>query len=413
MEIICPAIGVSRLHPKQGLADLQKAGFMDVAFSYGLWVDVYRYEKRRKLLRYDEDREPFFQAAREAGVKLPLAYAPALSFETKRPDLFGFIEEETKAALRDAAARGVEAVVVPPLAPRERQTHEALWELNRAYYLRLAAACGANGPRILLTNMLHKVNGHMVRGLLSEAEEAVDWMDALNREAGEERFGFLLDIGKANLCGQDFQALCRTLGKRLMAVTVTDGSGRTEQHLLPFTAVSGGRPQTDWLGLIRGLRDSAFDGMLVFDFTDTAAACSALLLPSLLAYARKVADFLAWQVGLENVMRRHANRVLFGAGRMCARYMREYGEKYPPLFTCDNNQARWGEVFEGLRIEPPEKLRGLPPDCAVFICNTYYREIEAQLRGMGLKNPIEFFNDEYMPHTDHLKMEGEVSDDDE
>ena len=32
----------------------------------------------------------------------------------------------------------------------------------------------------------------------------------------------------------------------------------------------------------------------------------------------------------------------------------------------------------------------------VLICNIYYREIEAQLRELGVEN-IGFFNDEYMP----------------
>ena len=37
----------------------------------------------------------------------------------------------------------------------------------------------------------------------------------------------------------------------------------------------------------------------------------------------------------------------------------------------------------------------------------YYDEIEAQLREMGLKNPIERFNDEYMPsmYTDRFDSE--------
>ena len=48
-------------------------------------------------------------------------------------------------------------------------------------------------------------------------------------------------------------------------------------------------------------------------------------------------------------------------------------------------------------VRPPEALKDLPEECAVFICNIYYREIEAQLRQMGIKNPIAFFNDEYMP----------------
>ena len=47
-------------------------------------------------------------------------------------------------------------------------------------------------------------------------------------------------------------------------------------------------------------------------------------------------------------------------------------------------------------LKNPEILRELPKDCCVVICNIYYREIEVQLREMGIEN-IGYFNDEYMP----------------
>ena len=87
---------------------------------------------------------------------------------------------------------------------------------------------------------------------------------------------------------------------------------------------------------------------------------------------------------MKNVLKKYDTRVLFGAGNMCRNYMKCYGEEFPPLFTCDNNSGRWGEIFEGLQIRPPEALKDLAPDCAIFICNIYYREIEKQLREMGL-----------------------------
>ena len=115
---------------------------------------------------------------------------------------------------------------------------------------------------------------------------------------------------------------------------------------------------------------------------------------------------------MKNVLKKYDKRVLFGAGNMCRNYMKCYGEEFPPLFTCDNNKARWGEQFEGLEIKPPECLKELPPDCAIFICNIYYKEIEQQLRETGVSNPIEYFNDEYMPsyYFDRLEYwEGEQS----
>ena len=107
---------------------------------------------------------------------------------------------------------------------------------------------------------------------------------------------------------------------------------------------------------------------------------------------------------MKNVLKRYSKRVLFGAGNMCRNYMKCYGEKYPPLFTCDNNSEMWGTVFCGLEVKPPEAITKVKGDCGIFICNIYYREIEQQLKDMGIEH-IEFFNDEYMPsfHFDRLK----------
>ena len=80
---------------------------------------------------------------------------------------------------------------------------------------------------------------------------------------------------------------------------------------------------------------------------------------------------------------------------MCRNYLRCFGDKYPPLFTCANNPASWGTSFHGVEVKPPESLKDLSADCGVFICNMYYWEVKEQLEAMGVKN-IEFFNDEYL-----------------
>ena len=60
-------------------------------------------------------------------------------------------------------------------------------------------------------------------------------------------------------------------------------------------------------------------------------------------------------------------------------------------------QLRYLKHLCTLTIKNPEELKKLPVDCAIFICNIYYDEIEEQLRRMGMNNPIERFNDEFMP----------------
>ncbi len=176
--------------------------------------------------------------------------------------------------------------------------------------------------------------------------------------------------------------------------------------LSPYAGDCGLYSGTDWLALIRGLRGSGFDGDLILDLQDTVQAFSPLLRPQVLALGRATADYFAMQVGIENALKKYSSVVLFGAGNMCRNYIKCYGAKYPPLFTCDNNEKLWGTEFCGLEVRSPEAMKNLPAGCGVFICNTYYREIEAQLRAMGVEG-IEYFNDEYLPsyYFDRIRRE--------
>ena len=133
-----------------------------------------------------------------------------------------------------------------------------------------------------------------------------------------------------------------------------------------------------------------------------------MLKEGMLQHTKRVGEYLKLQLELEQVLAKYDKRVLFGAGNMCRNYMKCYGEKYPPLFTCDNNAAIWGTRFEGLEVKDPEELKKLPEDCAIFICNIYYDEIKKQLQNMGLQNPIHYFNDEFMPSLYLDRFDSEI-----
>ncbi len=142
------------------------------------------------------------------------------------------------------------------------------------------------GVQILLENQCKDYHGHLVRGICADGRQAAEWIDALNELAGEERFGFCMDVGICNLCGQNMYDFALALGSRLKAVILRDCNGNTESALLPFTGVKQGQSQTDWLNLIRGLREIGFDGKLVMNMADTAAAFSPILRPELLRMAK-------------------------------------------------------------------------------------------------------------------------------
>ncbi len=419
MNILCAPAGiVSGEYPRQGTADLARAGFSDLLLDFAAFScspgELEYFGRKRKIpprrppvsenpSLLAERTRAFLDTARAHRLRTSVARAPFLPENTKRDDLGGLLETLAAESIRAAGQAGCDFLIVKPCFAGRRRDDDG--EINRAVFRRLTPLAKESGVTLLLTNQCRDMNGHLMRGLGADAEEAAAWIDRLNEAAGEERFGFAMDLGVTNLCGQNAHDFIHALGRRLKAVILSDNDGSRAASLLPFTAAFQGQSQVDWLNLFRGLRAIRFDGALILQMNDTASAFSPILRPALLALAKATADYVGWQADMENLLRKYPSRVLFGAGNMCRAYMKCYGEAYPPLFTCDNNPKTWGTEFCGLAVKPPESLRELPADTAVFICNVYYREIEEQLGAMGLKNPIEYFSDEYMPsfHFDRLE----------
>ena len=425
MEIVCFPNGVNGLHPKQGIRDLKDAGFRQVVLDFA-WINgvhetnfVRTTAKAKKEVRprtwlsehpqaVESVVTPYIEALTAAGFSQPIAFAPYVGWLKEEAeegiDLTDLLTEFVEACLQVAGRAGCHAMAVRPLIP-EIIAGRDLWEANREYLLRLAATARPLGIKLLLRSASKGKNGRILRGVCADEAVAAQWIDDLNAEAGADIFGYCLNVGLCNVFGQNMYDVAVTMGKRLKAVILADSSSVWGGGMLPFSFAQKGQSQTDWLNLVRGLRKINFDGDLIMSCGDTVAAFSPLLRPEVLKLAKKTADYIAWQVGMEQLLEKYSVRVLFGAGNMCRNYLKSYGEKYPPLFTCDNNSALWGKKFCGLEVRSPESLRDLPEGCAVFICNTYYREIEHQLREMGIKNPVEFFNDEYMPTFPFARLE--------
>ena len=315
--------------------------------------------------------------------------------KTKKDNVNELIEQLAVTSIKVSGNAGCKHIIIRPLFSGIKK--QELWEVNRDYYLRLSKVAKDNNVVILLENQAFNYNGHLVRGICSDPGEAITWVDKLNKEVGSECFGFCLNVGTCNICGQDMYDFITSIGNRLKAVILRDSDGHNEASLLPFTSVSSFNSHTDWLSVIRGLRAIEFEGELIFDFEDTASSVSPILRPELLKFSNSIAEYFKWQLDIERKLKQYKHIVLFGAGNMFKNYMRCHGKKYPPLFTCDNNEKMWGEKLFGVEVKAPEALKNIPNDCGIFICNMYYTEIQNQLRDIGIENNIEFFSDEYMP----------------
>lgn len=413
INISCAPTGiVSAKRPGRGIACLASAGFNSMLLDFSLCCSQEELEAAGKkgfagadyLEKIRELLPPLVEQCQKNGMQTNIAFAPYLPRNYKHSNLNKLLTILAKESIRVCAQAGCKYIVIRPLFAGIPD--EDIWNSNREYYMELALLAQKYEVQILLENQCRDRNGHLVRGICAEIYEAISWVDSLNETLGEEGFGFCMDVGACNLCGTNMYDFIAGLGERLKAVILRDCDGNHENALLSFTSANNGQAQTDWLGLIRGLREQGFAKEMIIQMKDTLSSFPSFLHPELLKWAKTIADYFKWQIGMENVLRKYPSRVLFGAGNMCRNYMKCYGEKYPPLYTCDNDSSIWGTVFCGLEVKDPNSLKELPKECAVFICNVYYEEIRGQLQDMGICNPIEYFNDEYMPsyYFDRLEM---------
>lgn len=408
MKVIGSPMGiVESRRPRGGLEKLAQSGFSETVVDFGLFAGGFAGKKRwaETEAHWQEWADRYVEEAKRQGVLLGLAFAPHFEPEQRIPDSEDLEKRLAESCIQKAAQYGISTLVVRGLPGGSCAENLAK---NREYFLRLGRAAQSAKIRLLVVNGYRDMNGHLVRGFCGEPAQAVAFVDEINAALGAEVLGFCLDAGVCNLTGINMYDFVTALGARLQAVILRENDGIHDDSLLPFSSAHGGGSRMDWLNLIRGLRAVHFSGVAVLDFRTTLTALSGLLRPAMLSFAHKVAEYLTWQVQMEECLRRYPSRVLFGAGNMCRAYMKCYGEEFPPLYTCDNNPQVWGTEFCGLSVHAPEDLRSLPEDCAIFICNVYYEEIERQLRDMGLKNPIERFNDEFMPSFHFERLESDA-----
>ena len=405
MNIVCSSKGIIDIkHPRQGINDLLICGFTDVILDLSMILSSNmnsrqsedRYLIDPSLLRmYANNISSCFK---EKNICNSIIYAPYTSCITFKDNINNIIEKLTSESIELCNSLNAEYIIVRPLAniaPNDIYN----------YYLRLGKIAKTNNTHILIENQCKSHNGHFIRGTFSDSEQTSEFIDKLNYEIGYDCFGICINFSALTLAGQNIYDYIIPLKNKIKAVILSDCDGAYETALLPFSAAHKRTSCTDWLGIIRGLRACNFDGTRILDIDDTISAFSPILHPNVLELAKNTVEYLKWQIELENLMRKYQSIVLFGAGNMCRNYMKCYGEKYPPLFTCDNNSKIWGTEFCGLEVKNPEELKNIPKDCAIFICNVYYREIEAQLREMGITNPIEYFNDEYLPRYEFNRIE--------
>lgn len=161
---------------------------------------------------------------------------------------------------------GCKTIVIHPW-PGPNLRKEAEREINLSFYRKLISAAKKYHITICLENLFKHYDLDCYDGALSNVDEAVWYIDTLNAEAGEEIFGFCLDVGHAVVTSANLYHYITTLGKRLTVLHIHDNDGKSDSHMIPYTQMDrrGIRTRIDWESFLRGLKEIGYEGPLAFE----------------------------------------------------------------------------------------------------------------------------------------------------
>ncbi len=144
---------------------------------------------------------------------------------------------------------------------------EEVKQINLDIYRQLIPTAKEYGVTICLENLYTLYVDTYHEGSCTDAEEACWYIDVLNTEAGEDIFGFCLDVGHANMFGKNIYQYITTLGKRLKTVHIHDNAGTCDSHMIPYTqrVMKGMGSAVDWNGFLKGLKEVGYEGPISFE----------------------------------------------------------------------------------------------------------------------------------------------------
>ena len=260
---------VNRFGADDGFRMIREAGFeaVDANLDHWLTPEQIRSGATRESVFERSDAElmeycaPFIDALERNGLTITQAHAP-FPCRVEDDEVNAYVLECVKRTIAVCGRIGCPRLVVHPgfLPYADRGADE--WDYNLRMYAALIPALRESGVTCCLENMFTHIThrySKVMCGPCATAAEANAYIDALNDMAGERLFGFCLDVGHAQLVGQDIRAFILQLGRNLRCFHIHDNDGNLDQHLFPYAGIM------DWERFCTAVKDSGFAGDLSFE----------------------------------------------------------------------------------------------------------------------------------------------------
>lgn len=140
-------------------------------------------------------------------------------------------------------------------------------EINIEKYKRFIPAAKEHGVKICLENGFQRLGGRVADGgMCATPEEALQYLEVLNKAAEEEIFGFCLDTGHAQLLKKDIKRFIKKMDKHLWCLHLHENYEMIDNHLFPYTQICEGySPAMDWERILEGLHEVGYRGAVSFE----------------------------------------------------------------------------------------------------------------------------------------------------
>ena len=238
---------VNRFGVEEGFRMIREAGFEAVDANLDHWLTHVQIKagdtKSSVFERSDagliEYGAPYYEAMKRNHLTATQAHAP-FPCRVEDETVNAYVLEALKRTVDVCGYIGCPRLVVHPGFMPFAERGDDEWDYNMRMYAALIPALRKNGVVCCLENMFTHMTHHYSKvmcGPCATPEEANAYIDALNDLAGERLFGFCLDVGHAQLVGQDIRAFILRLGKNLSCFHIHDNDGRQDQHLFPYAGI--------------------------------------------------------------------------------------------------------------------------------------------------------------------------------
>ena len=198
---------------------------------------------------------------------------------------------------------GCRYVIIHPITESFRYSPAELRERNLDFYSQLIDTAKKSGVIICLENMWNSRNGNIFECTCEDPYETNDYIDTLNKMAGEEVFGFCFDVGHYTLCGRYMKNTLITLGNRVKALHIHDAGKLNDLHTLPYSQcnAAGNAPFTDWTSMLEGLRAIGYKGAINFEAGNAFNVFPAYTHKALLGLFRAIGEYFSTEITGENL----------------------------------------------------------------------------------------------------------------